>query len=239
MVDAHNHYLLSGAMAKEALRASGVDFFLSNTTRYADWQDLKEGDSSVALGIHPWFADESTPPSWADELEDKLRTFPVNMGEIGLDKKTTHSSLEAQLPLFVTQWKLAIAYDRCPSIHCVGAWQELFAVIREHGTPAKGFYLHGFHGSIEIAHQLIEKGATLGIGYKHLSKWKERLLPQLSLHNFLPESDFSDKKEALPAAIEQLSILHSSLASHFELSMHELTETFLCTARRLFITQTS
>lgn len=164
--DAHNHL----HDPEIAGRAAGP--CLVNATREGDWDAVlataaQSADRHAALGIHPWFA-ATAEAGWMDRLRNMLETNPrVGVGECGLDSKTRECPMEAQIPVFTRQIRLARESDRPLTIHCVGAWGRLIDALDREPPPSR-WLLHSFNGSAEIARQLAGMGACFSISGRAL-----------------------------------------------------------------------
>jgi len=181
--DAHNHLhdpslhadreRILTALAELPLRGAVV-----NGTCESDWADVHAltRESAFALasyGLHPWHVGNASP-QWRDGLQRRLDAEPhAAIGEIGLDRwmldharpddsrlvGLRRSSLEEQLEAF--SWQLTLAAERnLPvSIHCLEAWGVLAAALRSTPLPARGFLLHAYGGSAEMAREFASLGA--------------------------------------------------------------------------------
>ena len=137
-------------------RACGVWRFLVPATCRRDWYDVADlslrpsENIRIALGIHPWFAEE-TPELDLAELESLLRRHPQAwVGEIGLDfydKNQTAAQRECQQKLFVRQLILAESLKRRVVVHNLKASSAAAAAIVEAGF-GQGGIIHAFSGSI-------------------------------------------------------------------------------------------
>ena len=157
-----------------------------NGTCEADWPEVTALARAHALilpsyGLHPWYVGNATP-GWRDTLQRTLdltgtkRTdglTPVALGEIGLDRwmlerarpddarlaGLRRASLAEQSDAFI--WQLALAAERnLPvTIHCLEAWGPLLEILRATPRPARGFLLHAYSGSAELAREFAALGA--------------------------------------------------------------------------------
>lgn len=149
-----------------------------NGTAENDWEDVATLAREHAFiipsyGLHPWNVGNA-PPQWHDTLIARLDASPhAAVGEIGLDRwilerarpddsrlaGLRRASLDEQLDAF--RWQLALAATRnLPvTIHCIDAWGALMDVLRTEALPARGFLLHAYGGSAELARQFAALGA--------------------------------------------------------------------------------
>ena len=124
-----------------------------------DWKKLiniMNSDKNVfgAFGIHPWVI-ESVKDGWENRLYDLLNTNRDFMvGEIGLDKYKPN--MEKQISVFTKQLEIAIQLKRNVFIHCVGAWDKIFHILKQYQRNKLPLMIaHGFNGSDEILHKLL------------------------------------------------------------------------------------
>jgi TatD DNase family protein len=115
--------------------------------------------ASLALGVHPWFADAATAA-----VLDALAAAEVDaVGEIGLDAlrgpdaPTQERALRAQLAV-------ARARELPVVLHAVRAVDRVLAILRRDGLPRAGGLLHGFEGSAAQARAAVAAGLCVGIG---------------------------------------------------------------------------
>lgn len=149
-----------------------------NGTCESDWPDvatLAENHRFVvpSFGLHPWNLGNATP-AWKDALQRRLDDNPhAAIGEIGLDRwildrakpddsrlaGLRRAALPEQLEAFVWQLSLAAERNLPVTIHCIDAWGALADALRSNPRPARGFLLHAYGGSAEIARDLTGLGA--------------------------------------------------------------------------------
>jgi TatD DNase family protein len=67
--------------------------------------------------------------------------------------------LEEQLEAFTWQLRLAAELNLPVTIHCLDAWGALATALRETPRPARGFLLHAYGGSSELARDFAAMGA--------------------------------------------------------------------------------
>lgn len=185
--DAHNHLQdawLAPHRARIFVDLAQVPLGRSvvNGTCQQDWPvvtTLAHEHSFIlpSLGLHPWYVGNSTS-AWRDELVRSLDRHQrgggaVAIGEVGLDRwildrarpddsrlaGLRRASLDEQIEAFT--WQLEFAADRnLPvTIHCLDAWGALLDVLRRSRRPARGFLLHAYGGSAELARDFGALGA--------------------------------------------------------------------------------
>jgi TatD DNase family protein len=118
----------------------------------------------ATLGIHPHEA------SLADEAAyqnmERLARHPkvIAWGEIGLDYFYDHSPRDLQKQVFMRQMELAAAAELPIVIHCRpsegsdNAWEDCFALMREHWANGLGGILHCFTGTWPQARRALDMG---------------------------------------------------------------------------------
>jgi len=154
----------SDAIVKQALDV-GISQMVVNGTSPLDWDDVSELAHRYpeivipSFGLHPWKTPE-IKDGWRELLIEKLDSHPnACIGECGLDRWMTGLDRQAQEEAFVFQLKLASEKNLPISIHILKAWGWLLDILQETPTPTRGFLLHSFGGSTEIAKQLAKHGA--------------------------------------------------------------------------------
>jgi TatD DNase family protein len=189
LYDAHNHLQdawltphraqVWADLARIPLRGAVV-----NGTAENDWPDVAVVCSQLSsfgsqplvvpsYGLHPWNVGNATP-GWRDALRARLAADPqAGVGEIGLDRwilerarpddprlaGLRRAPLDEQRDAFTWQLALAAEQDRPATIHCIEAWGALLDALRATRRPARGFLLHAYGGSAEMAREYAALGA--------------------------------------------------------------------------------
>lgn len=181
--DAHNHLQDAwlaphhGQIFADLPRA-GIGRLVVNGTCQTDWPDVAAlaRQHTVVLpsfGLHPWDAGNATS-TWQDDLRRALDETPgAAIGEIGIDRwildrarpddprlaGLRRAPLTEQIEIFVWQLELAAQRNLPASIHCLDAWGELHRILHQTPRPARGFLLHAYGGSAELARDFAALGA--------------------------------------------------------------------------------
>jgi TatD DNase family protein len=183
LFDAHNHLQDAWLVPHHAqiladLNRAGVGRVVVNGTGQSDWADvttLARAHPVVrpSLGLHPWDAGNATA-SWRDDLRRALDANPdAAVGEIGLDRwildrarpddprlaGLRRAPLAEQTEVFLWQLDLAAQRNLPVTIHCLDAWGELHRLLHGAARPARGFLLHAYGGSAELARDFAALGA--------------------------------------------------------------------------------
>lgn len=205
--DAHNHahderFGPDAASFVEAARAAGVVRMVVNGSSAEDWHavaDLARRFPEVVIpsfGVHPWYH-AVQPPDWETRLNAWLDEFPTAaVGEIGLDRWKPDLPWEGQMELFIRQLTIAAEKDRPASIHCLHAWGPLLDALARAPRPARGFLVHSFGGSTEVASQLVRLGAYISApGYFLHPHKAHKLVPfrKIPRERYLIETDAPDQ----------------------------------------------
>jgi len=205
LYDAHNH-LQDERLAPvldellKQLPEVNVGACVVNGTCEKDWPAVRslarEHDWIIpAFGLHPWYAKERSA-GWFDSLRRLLDETPrATIGEIGLDRWMRDPDVADQEKVFVAQLQLAAERNAAASIHCLKAWGHLEELLKSHARPARGFLLHSFGGSREMAAVLTGLGGYFSISgyFAHERKAAQReVFRSISLDRLLLETDAPD-----------------------------------------------
>ncbi|PTY07713.1 TatD family deoxyribonuclease [Opitutaceae bacterium EW11] len=214
--DAHNHlqdvwlapHLERVCAQLEALpiRAAVVNGTVDN-----DWSAVAElarrfSWVKPSYGVHPWLVG-NRGTHWLEALKSLLKEdAAAGVGEIGLDRWILDSArpddprlaglrrapLEEQREVFTIQLQLAAAENRAVTIHCLDAWGMLTDVLANSPLPARGFLLHAYGGSSELADHFARHGAYFSFNGYFLGDRKERqreVFRTIPLDRLLVETD--------------------------------------------------
>lgn len=214
--DAHNH-LQDAWLAPHRdrvlreLAALPLRTAVVNGTAENDWDDvatLARAQSFVvpSFGLHPWNVGNATA-AWRDALRRHLdRDSRAHVGEIGLDRWMLERARPAdprlaglrRAPLAeqreVFRWQLALAAERnrAATIHCLEAWGALLEDLRATPRPARGFLLHAYGGSADMAREFAALGAYFSFNGCFLGERqaaKRDVFETLPLDRLLAETD--------------------------------------------------
>lgn len=214
--DAHNHLQdawlrphrdrVTSDLAQVPLGAAVV-----NGTCESDWRHVVSLQREFAyvrpsFGVHPWMIGNARP-TWKEALLQQLDAHPdAGVGEIGLDRwildrarpddprleGLRRAPIEEQLDAF--RWQLEIAAERnLPvTIHCLDAWGALTEMLRSAALPRRGFLLHAYGGSAELARDLADRGAYFSFNGSFLGERqaaRRTVFASLPLDRMLVETD--------------------------------------------------
>lgn len=237
LYDAHCHYQDAWLTPHRArvfadLASVGITRAVVNGTCESDWPEvaalcsqLSAPDSPLTLspsyGLHPWDVGNRTG-DWQQKFLAHLDPNPrAAVGEIGLDRwildrarrddprlaGLRRAPLAEQIEVFT--WQLALAAERNlpTSIHCLDAFGPLLDTLRSAKLPARGFLLHAYSGSAEMAKNFADLGACFSFNGAFLDPRKARLrelYAALPADRLLVETDAPAMR--LPAPLERFSL---------------------------------
>lgn len=280
LYDAHNHLQDAWLTPHREqvladLRTLPLARAVVNGTCQTDWIDVAELARLHAFvvpsfGLHPWNVGNATS-DWRDELERFVSAHGqtpggVAIGEIGLDRwildrarpddsrlaGLRRAPLAEQIEAFTWQLHFAAERNLPVTIHCLDAWGALTEVLRRGPRPARGFLLHAYGGSTELAREYAELGAYFSFNGYFLGDRqaaKREVFAQLPLDRLLVETDApampppeNFRRYPLPGLAEGNPINHpGNIVANYEglaalrgVSMGLLTTQIAENFRRLF-----
>jgi TatD DNase family protein len=216
LYDAHNHLQDAWLVPHRAtvfadLAAIPLGRAVVNGTEERDWSEVarlaREHPFILpSYGLHPWNVGNASP-RWREDLQHQLDGDPrAAIGEIGLDRwildrarpddsrlaGLRRAPLEEQVEAFTWQLGLAAGRNLPVSIHCLDAWGALADALRATPRPARGFLLHAYGGSIEMARDFAALGAYFSFNGYFLGERqsaKRETFRTLPLDRILVETD--------------------------------------------------
>ena len=194
LIDAHNHlqdeWLAPhlDAIARSCGDA-GVKAMVVNGTSESDWATVAALARRFtwvrpSFGLHPWDCGNASP-GWREALGRMLDATPgAGVGEIGIDRwiidrarpddarlaGLRRAPLAEQEETFLWQLELAADRDLPVTIHCIDAWGRLLELLRTARRPARGFLLHAYAGSGELAREFTALGAYFSFNGAYLAE---------------------------------------------------------------------
>ncbi len=142
-----------------------------------------------SVGMHPWYLSGAID---IDKLQKvAMRSNILAIGECGLDKVCA-TDWNLQIRAFAQQIELANKIGKPLIIHCVRAWEEVMATLKQHKVSVPVIF-HGFNKS-NIASRLIDNGYYLSFGKALLSPGSPaaEAIASIPAHRYFLETDDSD-----------------------------------------------
>jgi TatD DNase family protein len=214
--DAHNHLhdaWLAPHRAQVITDLARIPLAIAvvNGTCQSDWPEVTAlaRDYEWVLpsyGLHPWNVGNATD-SWHDDLRRTLDSAPhAGVGEIGIDRwileraraddsrltGLRRAPLDEQLTAFTWQLDLAAQRNLPVTVHCIDAWGALHEALRSASRPARGFLLHAYGGSAELARDFAALGAYFSFNGYFLGERqaaRRAVFTTLPLERLLVETD--------------------------------------------------
>lgn len=202
LVDTHCHLDLEPLHSRltdvlSEARRVGVTSFIVPGVHPDGWERMSSLPRQhrgvfLAFGIHPMHADT------ADESTlQRLAVYAshgVAIGEIGLDPSCA-IPMDRQERAFRDQLRLAVARNLPVLVHCRRAFRRTLRVLSEEGASRVGGIMHAFSGSLEMAHEFIRLGFTIGLC--GTVTWENALRPvrlarEIPLESLVLETDAPD-----------------------------------------------
>jgi TatD DNase family protein len=176
LINAHTHH------------ENDADISVFNTYPYESFPDAI-APNLYSCGIHPWhiFEQDIKKSLWQIRALCESKSIQA-IGECGLDKNI--EDMELQMHIFKDQIKLSEEFGLPVIIHSVKT-HHLITEIRKKVKVKQYWMIHGFSGSVELAHQLIKQNIFISFGdflVRHPEKMKS-VLKQVDLNFVLLETD--------------------------------------------------
>ena len=157
-----------------------------------------------AFGLHPWYANNTTP-DWDSKLELYLIKYPnALVGECGFDKLKSENK-QIQEDAFIKQISLAKKYNRALIIHAVKATEWLDEIWNL--LPDK-FVFHSFNARTNLLKKVLDNGGYIALNKKILqNKQATEIINSISLDRILIESDapYQSQVEDIFPFVERLA----------------------------------
>lgn len=117
-----------------------------------------------SIGLHPWHVNAKSLNSDIGKVREAAKDpCVIAIGETGLDK-SIKVPLDLQQRAFTAQIEIAKEFNKPVIIHCVRAYNEIFAY-RLGSKHNKPWVIHWYNASLEMGEQLISKNFYLSFGH--------------------------------------------------------------------------
>lgn len=169
MIDSHCHLTYPGLVERlsevlERGRAAGVTRMITVGVTPDDADQAvaiaqrHAGMVYAAAAYHPHHAEEVTPEGLRRIAELWRRPPVVACGEMGLDYHYDFADRAAQRNAFAEQLSLANSFRHPLIIHCREAFDDVAAMLSDHGFTDRPVVFHCFTGGVEEAARIAEHG---------------------------------------------------------------------------------
>ncbi len=205
-------------------------FTIRNLMAHEEDEPDMTGNITYSIGIHPWHLSRQ---NIAGQLE-KTRRFShhpniIALGEAGFDRLKGQDT-ELQKTVFSEQVLISEEVQKPLFIHCVRAWEDLYAALRIH-KPKMPWIVHGFRGKKELAAQLISKNIFISFWFDFIVRTEaSTLVKNIPVDRIFLETDGSGF---------DISLIYKKVADDLDLSIDELKEQIYSNFNRVFIKRNS
>ena len=133
-----------------------------NTSERAIKIAIENKNIYATIGLYPEYCNETKANiSFIDKLINKYgKDKIVAIGEIGLDYHREETNKENQKKHFIEQINLANKYNLPVAIHNRNADMDVLKILKENKIN-KGFLMHCFSSSVEVAKEMIKLGGYI------------------------------------------------------------------------------
>jgi TatD DNase family protein len=200
-------------------------FFIENLMAHEERTPDDIPEQACTFGIHPWFLNNNN----CDRLLNSFIAVTgfsnlVAVGESGFDK-LRGPAMELQRKAFEKQIIISEEIKKPVVIHCVRAWEELFAVHKKL-HPKMKWLIHGFRGNTDLANQLLSKGMYLSFWFDFVIRPESaKLLKSLPKERIFLETDGSDI---------DIRMIYEKVATDLDIPVDELKSIILTNFNNFF-----
>ncbi len=133
------------------------------TSRLVAEQANKYDGVYAAIGLYPEFSnDDEVDLSFIEKIFYENKNVIVALGEIGLDYHGEDVNKENQKKHFIEQIEIANKLDLPICIHSRDADMDMLEILKNHKIN-RGFVMHCFSSSLEVAKEIIKLGGYISI----------------------------------------------------------------------------
>ncbi len=175
-----------------------------------------------SAGIHPCYIHEQTCRNQLDELSLLIKNpSVVAVGECGLDR-ICETDFFLQEEIFKAQIHLANDINKPLVIHCVRAFEEVRAALKQNRTNVPVIW-HGFSKkSIQLSNDLLKDGAYLSFGTILFQESMYTLFKSIPDDRFFLETDNTEK--AILSVYEQAAKIKNYTINEIAEIIHNNTK---------------
>ena len=176
-----------------------------------------------SVGIHPWYVNEEIEAQFELLKSQASKKNVLAIGECGLDK-LTETNWDTLATIFERQIQLANQLQKPLIIHCVRAYQEVFAVLKNQKVAVPVLF-HGFNKKAELGHSILQQGYYVSLGTSILQGKQDDFIQSVDLDKIFFETD--DKST-------NVVDIYSYFCTVRKISMSELQEQIIQNFKKIF-----
>lgn len=140
-----------------------------------------------SIGVHPCHIKNPWLAQFKEIKDHSRLSNVIAIGETGLDKICT-SEWSLQQVSFTAHIQWAVFLQKPLIIHCVKAWDEVFAALTKEKVSVPVIF-HGYAKSLELAQQITRQGYYLSFGKALEQERVQQVLKGMPVHQFFLETD--------------------------------------------------
>lgn len=140
-----------------------------------------------SIGVHPCFIKDPWLAQFKAIKDHSRHSNVLAIGETGLDKICS-TAWELQKLSFTAHIQWAVFLQKPLIIHCVRAWDEVFATLNNENVTVPVIF-HGYSKNIQLAQQITRQGYYLSFGKALEQERLQQVLKGIPVHQFFLETD--------------------------------------------------
>src|SRR5690606_8155908 len=140
-----------------------------------------------SVGIHPWHIDKEKDIQFELLKSSSTAENILAIGEFGLDK-ITETNWQLQIEIFEKQIQLANVLQKPLIIHCVRAYQEVLAILKEQKVNVPVVF-HGFNKKAELGNSILQQEYFVSLGSSILKGNQDDFIKSVDLTKIFFETD--------------------------------------------------
>ncbi|MGN0003250.1 MAG: TatD family hydrolase [Sphingobacterium composti] len=140
-----------------------------------------------SVGIHPWYVNDDIEAQFELLKSQASKENVLAIGECGLDK-IIETDWNLQTEIFEKQIQLAKELQKPLIIHCVHAYQEIFAILKDQKATVPIIF-HGFNKKAELGNSILNQGYYVSLGTSILKRNQDDFIKSVELNKIFFETD--------------------------------------------------
>ncbi|MBL0267495.1 MAG: TatD family hydrolase [Chitinophagaceae bacterium] len=143
-----------------------------------------------SIGVHPCHISKPWLAQFKEIKDHSRLSNVVAIGETGLDKICSTEWPLQQLS-FTAHIQWAVFLQKPLIIHCVKAWDEIFAALTKEKVSVPVIF-HGYAKNLQLAQQITRQGYYLSFGKALAQERLQQVLSAIPVNQFFLETDDAD-----------------------------------------------